>query len=167
MKSKTLLRIAFFLTLITSLLSSIGCASASENESGKENITQLSVGPTSIQVFFKLDSRLTQGLHMGERWVSPPTYEIVVTDGVPYTVEARVEILDQNGLPLFVDPEWIVENPEMVIVSPGQNNAVMIIIQSDGQSTLRIITPDVTKTLSVKAIYKNKALLVEVSQADG
>ena len=78
-----------------------------------------------------------------------------------------MEILDRNGQPLFVDPEWMVENPEMEIVSPTQANEVKIPIQRDGQSILRITTPDATKTLSLNAIYQNHALLVEVSQADG
>ncbi|RPJ27668.1 MAG: hypothetical protein EHM33_07140 [Chloroflexi bacterium] len=165
MDQSNLLKITFLsLVLIASMLFTAGCATTPAG-----NISSLSDADelNTIQVFYKLDPRLTTGLSMGERWVSPPTYAIVVADGVPYTIEARVEILDRNGQPLFAVPEWIVEHPEMVTVAPTQANEFKITIQRDGQSTLRVTTPDATKTLSVKAIYQNHALLVEVSQTDG
>jgi len=166
-KRRDLLGTAFVLVFITSWLSSAGCAPVSKNGSAVENVEGLTATLTNIQVFFKLDPRLTQGLYMGERWVSPPTYEIVVAEGAPYTVEARVEILDNNGQSLLVDAEWIVEDPEMVTVTPGQDNAVMINIQRDGETTLQVATQDATKTLSIKAVYQDKALHVQVSQVDG
>ena len=155
---------ALSLVLIASLLFSVGCATT---PAGKINSLPDVEALATIQVFYKLDPRLTTGLHMGERWVSPPTYAIVAADGVPYTVEARVEILDKNGQPLFEDAEWIVENPRMVTVSPTQVNEFKITIKRDGQSILQIVSPKATKTLSVKAIYQNDALLVEVSNAGG
>ena len=152
------------LILIASMLFTGGCATTPDSDISSSSGTD---ALTTVQVFYKLDPRLTRGLYLGERWVSPPTYAIVVADGVPYTVDARVEILDGNGQTLFADAEWIVENPEMVTVSPTQANEFKITIQRGGQSTLRITTPDATKTLSVKARYQNNALLVEVSQVDG
>ena len=165
MNQYNILKITFLsLVLIASVLSSAGCAPASENATTTDNVKSVPDRLTSIQVFFKLDPRLTQGLQMGERWVSPPTYAIVVAGGLPYTVEARVEILGNNGQPLPVNFEWIPEDSEMVKVSPSQDKAVMITIQRDGDSILQVTTPDATKTLSIKAVYKANAIRVEITQ---
>jgi hypothetical protein len=46
-----------------------------QTTSAKAGGTTIAV--TDIAVVFKLDPRLTAGLYMGDRWVSPPTYSTV------------------------------------------------------------------------------------------
>ena len=77
MNQCNILKIAYLsLVLISSMLFTGGCATtpAGDTSSSSEALT-------TVQVFYKLDPRLTMGLHLGERWVSPPTYTIVVADG--------------------------------------------------------------------------------------
>ena len=126
--------------------------------------TSLPVEPLAgINVSFKLDPRLTQSLYMGERWVSPPTYS-GVQEGY-YTLEARVQGRDIKGRPMQISPEWIPADPEMVTVSPSQGNQVQITVKRAGESSLKVVSEEVSKTLSIKATYpNNSAIQVEIIQ---
>src|SRR6266511_4886793 len=116
-----------------------------------------------ISVSFKLDPRLTRGLYMGDRWVSPPTYS-GVQDG-KFTVDARVQGVDAKGEPVDISPKWIPSDPKMVTVSPGQGNAVQITVQRAGQSSLQVTSQGFTRTLSIKAAaYRGNAIQAEISQ---
>ncbi len=116
-----------------------------------------------INVSFKLDPRLTRGLYMGDRWVSPPTYS-GVQDG-KFTVDARVQGVDAKGEPVDISPKWIPSDPKMVTVSPGQGNAVQITVQRAGQSSLQVTSQGFTRTLSIKAAaYRGNAIQAEISQ---
>jgi hypothetical protein len=107
-----------------------------------------------FQVSFKLDPRLTRGLYMGERWVSPPTYS-GVQDGKAFTVEARVQGREAR---------WIPSDPEMVAVSPSQGQEVTITVKRAGQSRLRVASDGVSKELAIKAAYQGTAIRVEIVQ---
>lgn len=114
-----------------------------------------------IEVSFQLDPRLTRGLYMGERWVSPPTY---VGAAGQDTVKARAEGFDARGKPVGTSPEWIPADPEMVAVSPGKGKEVRITVRRAGQSTLNVTSPGFSKELIVKATTRGNALQVEISQ---
>ena len=116
-----------------------------------------------IDVAFMLDPRLTSGLYMGERWVSPPTYTRV-QEGTSLTVAARAAGRDARGTPINISPTWIPADPEMVTVSPGQGNAVQITVHRAGQSRLQVTSQEVSKYLSIKAVARNNGLQVEISQ---
>jgi hypothetical protein len=114
-----------------------------------------------INVVFKLDPRLTRGMYMGDRWVS-------TSSGVQqgkYTAEARVQGVDANGRPVEIGPKWTPADPEMVTVSPGQEGTVEITVTRPGQSSLRVSSEGVTRTLSIKAeVYRDKYLKVDITQ---
>lgn len=117
---------------------------------------------TDIQVSFKLDPRITQGLYMGERWVSPATY---TGTSAQDTVEARVQGTDAKGRPVSISPKWIPADPEMVTVSPSQGSQVKITVKRAGESRLQVTSQGVSKELSVKAAVRNNVLQVEIAQS--
>ena len=125
-----------------------------------------------INVSFKLDPRLTQGLYMGERWVSPPTYTNNNSrDGKTLTVEARADGLDGKGQATNINPRWIPADPEMVVVSPSQGSAVTITVKRAGQTSVQVASQDISKKLSIKATNPHSSsgnpvqgLQIEISQ---
>ncbi|HLC21758.1 MAG TPA: hypothetical protein VJM10_06600 [Candidatus Methylomirabilis sp.] len=132
-----------------------------------ETTNDTSLTEYQMQIYFKLDPRLTQSLYMGERWVSPPTYGPLVSSGNTYSVEARADVLDTNGQPLQVNFAWIPEDREMVAVSPNEGNQVTITIQRQGESSLVVTTTQgLSKTLNIQATYQNDVIQVQISQAD-
>ena len=118
--------------------------------------------PTDIKVSFKLDPRVTRGMYMGDRWISPPTYARI-GEGKECTVEARVEVLDANGKRVDISPEWIPADPEMVTVSPGQGKEMNITVRRAGQSSLKVASPGFSKELIVKATYEGSTIKVEIT----
>jgi hypothetical protein len=116
-----------------------------------------------IQLSFKLDPRLTRGLYMGERWVSPPTYSIA-QEGPSVTVDARAQVLDAQGLPTNIGPEWTPADPGMVTVSPARGNQVTITVQRVGESSLTVASQGAARELAVKATRLGDALQVEIAQ---
>ena len=121
-------------------------------------------GLRDIKASFKLDPRLTRGLYMGDRWVSPPTYTGVRQEGKEYAVEAKVHGVDARGRRIFINPEWIPSDPEMVAVSPAEGDAVEIVVKRIGESTLKVAARGFDKELLIKATNKGNAIQVEISQ---
>ena len=168
----------FYVLLLTLLLTVAACARDSSGggastSTGNSNANQQtpagaraapSTATTSarINVAYKLDSRVTT-VNMGERWVSPPTYD-VVAPGVPYTVEATAEVIGSDGRTLPDAPQWTVEDPQMVVVAPAEGNKVTITVQRAGKSELHISAQDMTKTLSIQAMPQQEAMRVTISQ---
>lgn len=119
--------------------------------------------PKNIKVTFKVDPAITKGLYMGDRWASPPTYTRV-QEGKTCTVEARVQGVGAKGKAVKIRPRWVPADPKMVTVSPGEGSEVKITVQRDGQSKLMVVSPGVSKELSIKAAYLDNAIRVEISQ---
>jgi hypothetical protein len=145
----------------------LGCATQTsrlDTRAFREAEGPVRVSLTDIKVFFKLDPRITRGMYMGERWVSPPTYAPGPQEGKDFTVEARAEGLDARGNPLYITAEWLPADPEMMTVMPGQGNEVKIILKRAGQSTLKVTSQGFSKELFIKATYRNSAMQVEISQ---
>jgi FKBP-type peptidyl-prolyl cis-trans isomerase len=117
-------------------------------------------GVSAIQVAFKLDPQLTQGLYMGERWVSPPTYTTTLE-----TVQVRAQAVDSKGRPTNADLKWIPSDPEMLTVSPSEGQEVKIAVKRDGQSTLKVASQGVSKELLIKAKHEGNSMHVEISGA--
>ncbi len=96
--------ISLILLLTGSLLYISGCTQAPDNEISikadlgatpevpDNNTVAVADALTAIHVSFKLDPGLTRGTYMGERWISPPSYDSVQTGGT-YTVEVRARVL--------------------------------------------------------------------------
>jgi FKBP-type peptidyl-prolyl cis-trans isomerase FklB len=134
-----------------------GVARASEEKDSAKAVASV----TDIKVSFQLDPRLTRGLYMGERWVSPPTY---VGGAGQDTVMVRAEGLDAKGKTVGIRPEWMPADPDMVEVSPRQGEEVKITVRRVGQSTVRVASPGFSRELIIKAAEKGNVLQVEISQ---
>ena len=119
---------------------------------------------TGIAVSFKQDPRLTKGLYMGERWVSPPVYQPAVQEGKTLTVEARVHGVDAKGNKMKITPKWTPSDPGMVAVTPGEGSEVKIAVKRAGKSTLKVAAPGASKELSIKATEEGDVLRVEITQ---
>jgi hypothetical protein len=118
-------------------------------------------GPSRLAFEFKMDPRITRSLHMGDRWVSPPTYTIM---GAPsnVTVEARARKLGAN--PPRGKPTWTPTEPDMVDVSPDEGDEVKITVLREGESQLTVSSSGSSKTLLVKATPVRGALRVDITQ---
>lgn len=116
-----------------------------------------------IKASFKLDPLLTQGLYMGDRWVSPPTYTGVRQEGTEYSVDARAYGIDARGQRIPLSPEWIPSNPEMVVVSPAEANTVKITVKQAGESMLNVAANGLSRAYLIKATSGGDAMQVEIS----
>jgi hypothetical protein len=140
--AKTILLI---MALATALLSLGGSALASRQAANGSFI--------AIQVVYKLDPRLTGGVHMGERWVSPPIYDII-SDRSKYTIEARVEGIAADGSRTVIAAEWTAADQNLVTVKPTYDNMVSIHITGQGNTSLQISAGGFAKTLDLAATYQ-------------
>jgi len=117
-----------------------------------------------IEISFKLDPRLTQGLYMGNRWVSPPTFSDTRREGDTYTLEARVQGITADGRRVRVSPEWIPSEPEMVQVSAAGDDTTRILVTQPGESRLILATPGFSKELRITATRDGNTMQVQVSR---
>jgi len=136
--------------------------SANSIQAGQE-AADTSAVVTDIQVSFKLDSRITRGMYMGERWVSPPSYESVQTGGI-FVVEARATVLGNAGTLSTINTAWEAADPDMIEVSPHQGMQVTITVKSAGQSSLTVSAQGFSKNLTIKARRSDNAMRVELIQ---
>lgn len=164
----------FHPALAVFLLSSGGCAPALQKEDPiKADVSATGANPnskaappaalTGITISFKLDPRLTRGLYMGDRWVSPPTYTRVGEEK-ELTVDARVRGLDSKRTPKNIKPTWAPSDPDMVTVTPAQGTQVLITVKRAGESSLMVTFGGATKELAIKAVRQNGGLRVDITQ---
>lgn len=116
-----------------------------------------------VRLAFKLDPRLTAGLYMGERWVSPPTY-IKTGEGETCTLEATVRGMDNQGQSTDVNARWTAADPGMVTVAQGPGKVVQITVHHAGQTSLEVASVGFAKRLPLKAMSMGETLVVEVYQ---
>jgi hypothetical protein len=113
-----------------------------------------------VQVSFKVDARLTQGLHMGERWVSLPALQ-GAWDGKLFTVEAKVK----RGAGGSAAVAWSASAPDMVDVSPDRGERVTITVLRAGESEVTVRQGTASRTFVVKVDDRPQNPLVSISQA--
>ena len=156
MLATNIVRLLILATLISFLPAAVSRAA-------RETAAPAAPSVAGIKVSFKLDSRLTQSMYMGERWVSPPTYT-GVRDGKEITVDARAEVISASGKSTGIGPKWIPSDPEMVTVTPGQGNEVKITVRRAGQSSLKVAAPGLSRELSIKATLQGSSIQVNITQ---
>jgi hypothetical protein len=116
-----------------------------------------------INVSFKLDPRLTSGLFMGERWVSPPTY-MRMQDANRLVVEARTQSVDREGRPVKVAAVWTSDDPRIAAVSPRRADEVEIQVYRPGTTYLTVASGATTKKMKLEAVAQAGHLRVAISQ---
>jgi FKBP-type peptidyl-prolyl cis-trans isomerase FklB len=135
-----------------------------DNEAHASEIrTSINPAVAGVTVSFKLDPRLTQGVYLGERWISSPKYTCA-QQGKTCTLEARAQGIDARRRAVKSRLEWIPSDPEMVTVTPGEGKEVQITVHRPGESRLRLTSQGVSKELTIKAHNQGDALLVEIAQ---
>lgn len=113
-------------------------------------ITQATATET-LQIAFRLDQRITRGLYMGDRWVTPDTFT-QVQDGDQLIVAARTD--------RAVD--WVAADSDMLTITHTGDNAVSIAVNRVGETTVAV---GGVKTLGVKAIQiVDGVLRVDINQ---
>lgn len=117
-----------------------------------------------IKIKFKLDPRLTRGVYMGDRWVSPPQYIRVQEKGKDLVVEAKAFAVDKRGRYSYITPEWKPANTSVIKVIPSEGQTVEIIVLREGESKLRVTFGDETRELNVRAVKHLGILKVDISQ---
>jgi hypothetical protein len=120
----------------------------------EEQASPSSTSVVSIAISFKLDPRVFGGTYGGERWVSKPTYNSAAQPGQEPSVEAKVRGVDAGGRAVPISPDWVLSDPEMVVVSPvsgAQLDHVRLIVRRIGESKLRVVSQGVSKELLVTA----------------
>jgi FKBP-type peptidyl-prolyl cis-trans isomerase len=118
---------------------------------------------TGIEVSFKLDSRLTRSLYLGDRWVSPAMFA-APAQGKTSTVSASARGLDASGKRVGIDPAWIPADPGMVQVTKHGGGEVSITVKRPGATKVAVVFQGTAKELAVRASRRGDALAVEISQ---
>jgi hypothetical protein len=114
-----------------------------------------------VEFSFKLDPRLTSGLHMGNRWVSPRTYTRT-GDAKNVTVEARARVVDARSKASPAKVAWAASEPDMVEVSPEHGDEVELTVWRAGESKVTVRGGGASGTLTVRASEARGALRVEI-----
>jgi hypothetical protein len=119
-----------------------------------------------LRVSFALDPLLTRGIHMGERWVSPPTFMNVRQAGPAATLRARAGEVDARGRTMreTLEARWIPSDPDMVSVRPAAPGEVTIVVHRPGESELRVVAGDRAAVLTVRSVVDGDAVQAIVSQ---
>ena len=119
--------------------------------------------PSRLEVTFKVDERLTRGLYMGDRWVSPPTYTANLPAGSA-AVDARADVVEPGGRRSPAVARWATSDADVAAVSPSEGAAVRISLLRDGEARLQVTAGGLSRELVVTAVRKETALLVEIQQ---
>jgi len=117
-----------------------------------------------LRVSFKLDPRLTRGLNMGDRWVSPPRL-LQVGNGENCTVEASIRGLNAEGKAVNAPATWHVADPGMVKMSrPGRGNTVKLTVVRPGKTIVEIASQGITKRLPLHARSYGGTIMIAMAQ---
>lgn len=114
-------------------------------------------------VVFRLDSTLTRGLYMGDRWVSPSTY-FFAQPGNQYVVEAKAQEIDSRGERVDLSGEWQPSDEGMVSVIHRKGGEVTLIVHHAGESNVAVVTGSGISQLHIRARQLADAIQVEISQ---
>jgi FKBP-type peptidyl-prolyl cis-trans isomerase FklB len=158
---KTITSILLALALASPLWSLGGDSQAAEKQRAPQD--QASATITDILLAYKLDPRLAGPTYGGERWVSPPVF---MGASAQDTVDVKVLGIDAKGRSIHINPEWMPSDPEMVTVSHSPGDQVRITVHRAGESKLQVSTKSFSKELAIKAEYKNKFLLVQITPVE-
>jgi hypothetical protein len=109
-------------------------------------------------VSFKLDPRLTDGVYMGERWVSPATFHAATQVGSTFSNAARVEHASH------APAEWTPSDPGAVAVAPASGRQVEITVLRPGRSTLTVTVGEDAAIVTVDAAHTNGTWVVTFRQ---
>jgi hypothetical protein len=121
--------------------------------------------PEDFRLYFKLDPRLTQGLQMGERLVSPDTFYTTLQAGTELTIEAEGRDLDIVGDKKDVPVTVVAADPANVEVSRGAGNRVKVKLRGCGKTHgLRANGHGSSKQITVTTICEGETIRAVITQ---
>jgi hypothetical protein len=135
-------------------------AAPPERQRGPAPAPAAGAGPR-VEFSFKLDPRLTSGVHMGTRWVSPRTYTRT-GDARTVTVEARARVVGGAPQPSRNAVGWAASEPDMVEISPEQGEEVRLTVWRSGESSVTAHAGGASGTLTIRAAEVGGLLRVDV-----
>jgi hypothetical protein len=121
---------------------------------GPEQTSAASSQVARLTVSFKMDPRIFGGSYGGERWMSGRTFSSAAQQGNEATVEAKVGGRDGSGRTVAISPDWVLADPDMVVVWPVSGAAldhVRLVVKKPGESRVRVVSQGVSKELLVTA----------------
>lgn len=118
--------------------------------------------PPQLKVAFQLDQSLTQSLYLGQRWVTPPTFDFA-QPGKAFVVRAKAQRVDSGGENQDVDGDWATSKPEMVAIDRGPGD-VTLTIREAGDSELVVQAAGERNVLHVHAEQRPDAMRVRITQ---
>lgn len=119
-----------------------------------------------VKVAFKVDPRLTGGMHLGERWVSPPKFTTTHSrdGGKTVTVEVRARAVDAEGRSVGgATPTWWAADPDVVAVSSGEGDRVELSVKRAGTTDLAVTAGGATARYTVVAAGSPSPVRVSIA----
>jgi hypothetical protein len=116
-----------------------------------------------LVVAFRLDPDLTRGLYLGDRWVSPPSFNFA-QPGDRYVVHARMQAVGADGERTDVSGDWSTSDADMVGITRGDGGEVVIDVDKAGTAELRVAAGGETKVLQVLARRVDDGMEVDFRQ---
>jgi hypothetical protein len=121
--------------------------------------------PDNLRLYFKLDPRLTQGLQMGERLVSPDTFYTTLQAGTELTIEAEGRGLDIVGDKRDVPLTVVAADPASAEVTRGVGNRLKVKLRGCGKTHgLQTNGHGSSKQITVKTICEGGTIRAVITQ---
>lgn len=114
-------------------------------------------------VAFKIDPDLMRGSFLGDRWVSPPTFEFA-QPGREYTTHAKLQEIGEDGTRTDLTGDWSTSAPEMIAISHDPAGQVTIVVRQAGEGQLIAAAGGQRKVLQVRATRTADAMEVAFVQ---
>ena len=118
---------------------------------------------TRTVVSFRLDPRVTRGLFLGDRWVSPPVFHFAQS-GKQYVVQAKLQSVDAQDQYVDLNGNWSTDDPDMIAITRHELGEVTVVVRRAGEARLFVAAGGETKTLLVQARQTDDAMDVSISQ---
>lgn len=137
-------------------------STAQSSSPARPNRTPSTERPQRLAVALRLDPTLTQGIFMGDRWVSPPDFHFAQA-GTVFVVQTKVQHLDGRGEAHDVAGNWNATNPRMVGVVRDARAATLEIRQP-GDSDVTVSSGGETVVLHIHAVQLADSIQVHIRQ---
>ncbi len=127
-------------------------------------VTPVSAGG-GLKVYFKLDSRLTQSLYMGERLVAPDLFTSAVVEGAVVAIEAEARSPDAIGDPRPIAATFTAADAARIGITPAGGDRVTLSINGcSGPSTVTVSGAGLSTLLTVTPICGSDTIYAEIAQ---
>jgi len=116
-----------------------------------------------VAVAFRLDSDLTRGLFLGERWVSPPSF-FFAQPGSRYVAQGKAQYVDAFGERADVAADWATSVPDMIALTRHASGDATIVVRRPGDGEFTVATRHGTRRVQVHARQVGDGMQVDFRQ---